>query len=144
MIYQHILVAIDMADDCNFVLERATALARSCGATLSMVHVLEPMTLAFGSDVPLDISELQNAQLEETNTRLQTFIERHPELDRLRCHLVFGQPRQAIHELAQAQGCDLIITGSHGRHGLALLLGSTSNDLLHGAACDVLAVHLDK
>lgn len=144
MIYKHLLVAIDMADDCNFVLGRATALARHCEAPLSVVHVLEPLTLAFGSDVPLDISELQEAQLEETRQRLQTFIDRHPELDAARCHLVFGQPRQAIHELALAQGCDLIITGSHGRHGLSLLLGSTSNDLLHGATCDVLAVHLDK
>lgn len=144
MIYKHLLVAIDMADDCNFVLGRATALARHCQAPLSVVHVLEPLTLAFGSDVPLDISELQEAQLEEIRQRLHVFIERHPELDPVRCHLVFGQPRQAIHELAQAQGCDLIITGSHGRHGLSLLLGSTSNDLLHGATCDVLAVHLDK
>ena len=37
---------------------------------------------------------------------------------------------------------DLIVVGSHGRHGLALLLGSTANDVLHGAPCDVLAVRL--
>ena len=34
------------------------------------------------------------------------------------------------------------MVGSHGRHGLALLLGSTANDVLHGAPCDVLAVRL--
>ena len=39
---------------------------------------------------------------------------------------------------------DLIVVGSHGRHGLALLLGSTANDVLHGAPCDVLAVRLQK
>jgi universal stress protein A len=36
------------------------------------------------------------------------------------------------------------VVGSHGRHGLALLLGSTANDVLHGAPCDVLAVKLLK
>jgi len=46
--------------------------------------------------------------------------------------------------MAKEQGCDLIVVGSHGRHGLALLLGSTSNDLLHGAPCDTLAVALKK
>ena len=37
---------------------------------------------------------------------------------------------------------DLIVIGSHGRHGLALLLGSTANSVLHHARCDVLAVRL--
>ena len=45
---------------------------------------------------------------------------------------------------AALEACDLIVVGSHGRHGLALLLGSTANDVLHGAPCDVLAVHLKK
>ena len=39
---------------------------------------------------------------------------------------------------------DLIIVGSHGRNGLALLLGSTSTGVLHGAGCDVLAVRVGK
>lgn len=47
-----------------------------------------------------------------------------------------------MHRLAKEQRCDLIVVGSHGRHGLALLLGSTANDILHGAPCDVLAVRL--
>ena len=51
---------------------------------------------------------------------------------------------QKIVEVAAEQHCDLIIVGSHGRHGLALLLGSTANDVLHGAPCDVLAVSLKK
>ena len=37
---------------------------------------------------------------------------------------------------------DLIIVGSHGRHGVRLLLGSTANAILHGAKCDVLAVRI--
>ena len=35
-----------------------------------------------------------------------------------------------------------IVVGSHGRHGLALLLGSTASGVLHGAKCDVLAVRI--
>jgi len=46
--------------------------------------------------------------------------------------------------LAKEQGCDLIVVGSHGRHGLALLLGSTANDVLHARRRDVLAVKLVK
>ena len=35
---------------------------------------------------------------------------------------------------------DLIVVGSHGEHGLALLVGSTTSGVLHEAACDVLSV----
>ncbi len=38
---------------------------------------------------------------------------------------------------------DLIVLGTHGRHGLGLILGSTANGVLHGASCDVLAVRID-
>ena len=37
---------------------------------------------------------------------------------------------------------DVIVVGSHGKHGLALLLGSTANGVLHGANRDVLAVRV--
>jgi universal stress protein A len=39
--------------------------------------------------------------------------------------------------------CDLIVVGSHARWGLALLLGSTTDGVMHGADCDVLAVKVD-
>ncbi len=144
MTYKHLLVAIDMAEDCHLVIQRAAGLARSCQARLSLVHVVEPMAMAFGGDVPMDLSMLQQQQIDQARERMAAFSEQHPELERENCHLAFGQPRQEIHRMATEQGCDLIVTGSHGRHGLALLLGSTSNDLLHAAPCDVLAVHLKK
>lgn len=145
MQYQHILVAIDLAEECYPVVERAAALTRSQDARLSIVHIVEPMAMAFGGDVPMDLSMLQQQQFDQARERLNSFTARYADLippDQR--HLAYGQPRQEIHRLAIEQGCDLIVVGSHGRHGLALLLGSTANDLLHGAPCDVLAVRLSK
>ena len=144
MTYQHLLVAVDMAEDCHIVIQRAADLAKSCQARLSLVHVVEPMAMAFGGDVPLDLSALQQQQVEQAQQQLDAVCARYPQLNKEDCRLIFGQPRQEIHQLAHDLGCDLVITGSHGRHGLALLLGSTANDLLHGAVCDILAVHLPK
>ena len=48
--------------------------------------------------------------------------------------------KREIHRVAKEQDVDLIVVGSHGRHGLALLLGSTASAVLHGAPCDVLAI----
>jgi universal stress protein A len=144
MTYQHILVATDLNDECHPVVARAQALATASGAKLALVHVIEPMAMAFGGDVPMDLSMLQQQQFDQARERLTGFAERYPGLTVEQRHLAYGQPRQEIHRLAKEQGCDLVVVGSHGRHGLALLLGSTANDILHGAPCDVLAVRLKK
>lgn len=144
MSYQHILVAVDLTEECDPVMKRAQALASSTQAKLSVVHIVEPMAMAFGGDVPMDLSMLQQQQFEQAKERLDAFALKYPQLSPESRHLAYGQPRQEIHRLAAEQRCDLIIVGSHGRHGLALLLGSTANDVLHGAPCDVLAVSLKK
>jgi universal stress protein A len=144
MPYQHILVAVDLTEECDPVMKRAVALAKANDAQLSAVHVVEPMAMAFGGDVPMDLSMLQQQQFDQAKERLHQFTLTYAEITSSQCHLVYGQPRQEIHRLADEQDCDLIVVGSHGRHGLALLLGSTANDVLHGAPCDVLAVRLQK
>ncbi len=142
MPYTHILVAVDLTEECHEVILRAQALATSNNAKLSLINVVEPMAMAFGGDVPMDLSLLQQQQFEQARERIDIFAKGYPELVAEQRHLVYGQPRQEIHRLAEEQHCDLIVVGSHGRHGLALLLGSTANDVLHGAPCDVLAVRL--
>ena len=143
MPYEHILAAVDLTEDCDPVIKRAVDLAGDT-ARLSLVHIVEPMAMAFGGDVPMDLSQLQQQQFDQAKERLERLIAKYPSLKKDQSHLTYGQPRQEIHHLAKEQGCDLIVVGSHGRHGLALLLGSTANDVLHGAPCDVLAVKLVK
>ena len=143
MPYEHILAAVDLTEDCDPVIKRAVDLAGDT-AKLSLVHIVEPMAMAFGGDVPMDLSQLQQQQFDQAKERLERLIAKYPSLKKDQSHLTYGQPRQEIHHLAKEQGCDLIVVGSHGRHGLALLLGTTANDVLHGAPCDVLAVKLVK
>ncbi|MNG25866.1 hypothetical protein D3C84_1107770 [compost metagenome] len=92
----------------------------------------------------MDLSQLQQQQFDQAKERMDRLFVKYPDIKRGDSHLTYGQPRQEIHQLAKENACDLIVVGSHGRHGLALLLGSTANDVLHGAPCDVLAVRLMK
>ncbi|MBV4503713.1 MULTISPECIES: universal stress protein [Pseudomonas] len=144
MSYEHLLVAVDLTEECDPVIKRAKTIALASGAKVSLVHIVEPMAMAFGGDVPMDLSQLQQQQFDQAKERMERLFNKYPDIQRGDSHLVYGQPRQEIHELAKKQACDLIVVGSHGRHGLALLLGSTANDVLHGAPCDVLAVRLQK
>lgn len=142
MLYQHLLVTVDLTDDSHTIIDHASTLATLCEARLSLVHVLEPIPSGIAGEINVDEQTLHEERLEQARTRLVTLCARHPHISEENCQVAFGQARREVHRLATELGCDLIVTGSHGRHGLALLLGSTSNALLHDSPCHLLAVHL--
>ncbi|MEX1236767.1 MAG: universal stress protein [Pseudomonadales bacterium] len=139
--YKHILVGVDLTEESNQVAKRACALSRAFSAKLSCLHVIEPLSLAYGGDIPMDLSTIQEQIQETAKTHLAEFAARLG-VGADDQYLIFGRPESEIHTLANEIGADLIVVGSHGRHGLALLLGSTANGVLHGAPCDVLAVRV--
>ena len=141
--YQRVLLAVDLTEECRRVARRAQALAIASDAELHIVHVIEPLSLAYGGDVPMDLSSVQDQIHEQACAHLAEFSEDF-DVPETRRHLVFGRPESEIHRIAETEAMDLIVVGSHGRHGLALLLGSTANGVLHGASCDVLAVRVGR
>lgn len=139
--YRRIVVAVDLTEESNAVADRARALVRAFDAELHIVHVIEPLSLAYGGDIPMDLSTVQDQIHEQAKSHLAEFAATLA-VPEARQHLIFGRPESEIQRTAQAVGADVIVVGSHGRHGLALLLGSTANGVLHGATCDVLAVRV--
>ena len=137
--YRHILVGLDLNDETPQVLRKAVQIARGCAAQLSVVHVIEPITFAYGGDMPLDIADVQAQQVQQAEQQLHALTQ-SLDFPVVQEHVLVGQPAAELHYLAQQQEADLIVVGSHGRKGFALLLGSTPNSVLHGATCDVLAV----
>jgi len=138
-LYKHILVGLDLSEESPAVLKKAVNIARACGAQLSIAHVIEPITFAYGGDMPVDLSEVQDLQIQKAEQTLQTLAQ-NLDMPVKQKHVLVGQPATELHYLAQQENAELIIVGSHGRKGFALLLGSTPNSVLHGATCDVLAV----
>lgn len=139
--YHKLLVATDLSDDADKVAERARAISASNNATLHVIHVIEPLSFAYGGDIPMDFSGIQDEIHQQATQQLDIFCEKHGIGSECR-HVVLGQPEVEIHAKAEELGADLIVVGSHGRYGLALLMGSTANGVLHGASCDVLAVRV--
>lgn len=139
--YKHMLLAVDLTEESNPVAERAAALAAQTQAKLSIIHVIEPINFAYGGDIPMDLTAIQDQLDEHARQKLTEFAKPYniPEQNQ---HTLVGLPQNEIHRIAKEEDVDLIIVGSHGRHGLSLLLGSTANGVLHGATCDVLAVRV--
>lgn len=141
--YRRIVVAVDLTEESNAVAERAKALVSAFNAELHVVHVIEPLSLAYGGDIPMDLSTVQDQIHDQAKSHLAEFAA-SLNVPESRQHLIFGRPESEIQRTAESVGADVIVVGSHGRHGLALLLGSTANGVLHGATCDVLAVRVGR
>lgn len=123
------------------MLSKASALANATQAKITLVHVVEPLTFAYGGDIPVDLSEIQE-QLQNQAVEQLAKLAAPFNIPAESQNILIGQPVAEIHELAENIAADLIVVGSHGRKGLALLLGSTANGVLHGAKRDVLAVRV--
>lgn len=50
--------------------------------------------------------------------------------------------KQLLLEAIKQVNADLVIVGSHAKHGIALLLGSTADGVVHSSECDILAVRV--
>lgn len=142
MPYQNILVAVDLGATTETVIERAAALARDHHAQLHVLHVIEPLTITYGGDIPMDFSAIQEEILDQAKQQLNKLCENLGVAEANR-HLVTGRPESEIPSQAKAINGDLIVIGTHARWGLALLLGSTTDGVMHSAECDVLAVKVD-
>ncbi|MCE7915115.1 MAG: universal stress protein [Nitrosomonas sp. PRO4] len=142
-IYRNILLAIDFADQDNRVSQKAKLLADQFAAQLHIIHVLDNIPMPdtpYGTIIPLDedsaydLLEIKKSKFIQIGDQLNIPPERR--------WMVWGEPEQEITRLAAQEHIDLIIVGSHERHGLAVLMGSTAKDVLYHAGCDVLAIHI--
>jgi universal stress protein A len=140
--YNHILLAVELETNCDVLPARkAKQLAEEFGAQLTLVHAVEHMTsygAAYGIAAGADIEEMLLESAREAMTKLAATLGVPVE----RQIIKIGPAKLVILEEAEEVGADLIIVGSHGRHGVRLLLGSTANAVLHGAKRDVLAVRI--
>lgn len=141
--YQHIIVGVDLTDDCACVINHAYGIATLCGAKLSLAHVLEPLTFAYGGDMPVDLTGIQEQQTERAQAELARFA-KELDVNIHQQHVLVGQPAAELQYLASQEDADLIVVGSHGRKWLSLFIGSTSSNVVQAAPCDVLAVSVKR
>ena len=143
--YRHILFATDFSEQAIMVGERAKHMAQLYGARLSLIHVVEEVNISAGYELMPLLPEVPDEQtLLAANERLAQLAQRLGLEASNRQVVTAVSTKEGILEAAVEHHVDLIVVGSHGRHGFALLLGSTANAVMHGAPCDVLAVRIQE
>ena len=136
--YKRVLFATDFDEVGVKAAQKAKKIADENQADLFLVHVVEPIP-AYAYPGFAGFAEVEISIREQAQKELMTLAKKI-NVDSTHSILKFGSTKNEILRVAQEKKIDLIVTGSHGKHGLALLLGSTANAILHGAQCDVLVV----
>jgi universal stress protein A len=139
---RRILVATDFSDLARAAAGEAGRLAAEHGASLLVVHVLQPTAQVVTVSVPgVSLPDLDAELLRGCEEQLEALCaalgsERGVPV---RAILRAGRPSVEILAVAAAEGCDLIVIATHGRSGLQhLVLGSVAERVVQRATVPVL------
>jgi len=141
---RHLLVPVDFSSPSLDALEYAIQVVDRFGARLTVLHVLEPIYY----DLELGLGRIEQEAQKRTHwqAQLDSLAQVVKERGLAAGSVVLGGiPSESIVTYARAQGCDLIVMGTHGRHGLTRLrYGSVAESVLRQAPCPVLTVRSPK
>ena len=142
-----IVVGSDGSDTAAVAVRHAAELAKSLGARLHVVSAYRPL-----SGVPVAGA---GADPERAGWAVSPTVNVDAVLEGVAgtaraigvepdCYARRGDPAEAILDVAEEQGADLIVVGNKGMHGSRrFLLGSVPDKVSHHAPCSVLIVRTD-
>src|SRR5215472_1545361 len=139
--YRHILIPTDGSELAEHGVAQGLALAKSLGAKVSVIFVVEPLSEMRGPPFLDALATYVELRKEQARSALDRAADAAKQAG-VSCETIQvenAQPHQAIIAAAEDKGCDLIVISSHGRSGLSLLLiGSVTNKVLTHAKTPVL------
>ena len=138
---KQILVATDFSEPAAVATDYGRDLARSYGATLHVMHVIEDMLALYAPELGFALVDIERNIEADVQQNLESL--RTSEDDAFRSVVVrSASVPHAITEYAKANAIDLIIVGTHGRGAVSrFLMGSVAERVVRTAPCPVLTVH---
>ncbi len=139
--YKKILIAVDLTEQSQHVVERGVALARLTGAEIALLHIVEYVPVEPMGEALLPAVDIEDELLEGSRKRLDELAARLDLAD-IERRVESGNIKSEMVRIASDWKADLIVLGSRERHGLAVMLNLAEDTILHAAPCDVLAVRV--
>jgi universal stress protein A len=144
MMFTTVLAGIDLAEGpAHFVLQKAQSYV-AAGGKLHVLHVVEPQYVQYSFDPTFTGSltrELENSARQAASNQLREVCSQF-DIPIEQQHVMLGRAADKIHQMAESLDANVIVVGSHARHGWRRLLGSTATAVLHGAPRDVIVARL--
>ena len=141
--YKKFLLCLDLTDDSETIAGRARTMAEKCGASLTLLHVVEYVPVEPMGEALLPAVQIEGELVERATARLAE-LSRKLGLEGAERLVLTGNIKSEVVRVAEERGVDLIVIGSRERHGVSILFNFTEDTVLHAAPCDVLAVRLQK
>ena len=141
---KRILVPTDFSAHASDALDHARSLAEKFNARLTLLHVFEPINLAYES-VSAQMVECAQRAEDDARELLADLYADLKEAPGPAVHSVFvtGRPEEKIVSMAKKLKQDLIVISTHGHTGLKhLFLGSVAERVLRHANCPVLVLRM--
>lgn len=140
MHFQKLLIAVDDDPIAAHAAEVGMDLAQSLNAEVALIHAIDPSSI-FAPESEVVADELA-LRAEQDGTRLMAdFRTRLPLTPHALQFIPQGPPGSEIVKAAREWAADLIVIGSHGRHGITrALVGSVAEAVMRDAPCPVLVV----
>ena len=141
--FTSIVVGTDGSPSANEAVQRAAELAKMCGAKLHVVTAYRPISeLVFNPEaLPVDIGSLVNPQQDAANICQDAVKQCSGEGGlNAEAYTCPGNAADALVEIAEKVGADLIVVGNRGMKGKRRILGSVPNSVAHHAPCTVMIV----
>jgi nucleotide-binding universal stress UspA family protein len=140
--FKKILVAVDFSESSIAALRYATFLAEGSGATLTLVHAVEPCIYPEDLSAGRTGAEVDARWIKEHTERMETLEKTIKSDISTTVIVVKGKPWTQIVQVAQSQNADLVVIGRHGQTGLKeALMGSTGERVVRHTERPVLVVH---
>ena len=146
---RRILHATDLSKNSLYAFGYAVEIARRCGASITVLHVAEPVPGTLGQWVK---EKVEGEELARSVEAIRTHLDRFCEVmdkNRACIELVtnilvrLGQPDEEILGVAHEESSDIIVLGAHGKGILKnALLGSVSRKVLDRSLRPVVVVPL--
>jgi nucleotide-binding universal stress UspA family protein len=133
-----VLIATDFSEASEKALRHSLALARFYGSRFRLAHVVSSLGLAMAG--PGAIAACEEAVLRDA-TDLEASLIRTGALTGIEHKFIVrrGELWSELREIIREESTDLLVVGTHGRHGIAkLFFGSIAEQIFRQADCPVL------
>lgn len=146
MLFKSIVVGTDGSETAQKAVQEAAEVAKSLGAHLDVVSAYEPVPSSRlreeAQQAPADLEWMVNEREDvEVSLRAAIKIAEQVGVQSVRTYARQGDPADAILDVAEEVGSDLIVVGNRGMTGAKrFLLGSVPNKVSHHAPCSVLII----
>ncbi len=147
-----ILCCTDFSDPSYQAIAAAAELAGFFGATLYVVHVVDPVPVPVPADAiahaqttgAFDVDAYRRQLDELARAQLKEACEAHAHHGgKVECMVAHGHAAQELVKIAGELDVDLLVISTHGRTGVRrAVYGSVAEQVVRRAECPVLTVHI--